>query len=659
MIFGVDYYPEQWTEKDYDEDISYMKDLGFSTVRLAEFAWAMFEPKEGKFDFSFFDKIIDKFHKANFQVILGTPTATFPPWLYKKYPDIVQVTKNGIVRIIGTRRQASFHSDNYLKAADRIVTALAKHYGTHPAVVGWQIDNEPGHEGSDLDYSANSLKKFREWLKAKYKTIQNLNESWGNRFWGVLYSSFEEIPIPGAHLASGFNPIMLQDFYRFNSDALVSFIQRQATILKKYTKNQFITTNLFPSPFLAITDMTELAKYLDFVSWDNYPVWGNMLEPHPYQMVAGTHEYIRGLKNKNFTIMEQISGFQGHDLLGYLPVPGQLSCWLVQAIAHGADRVIFFRYRTARFGQEQLCYGIFDHDKKPTERYYELKNTISVIQRYADDFVYEPVPAQVAILHDIENRRNLLHQPITEGLRKEFGFASVGYDYEFFTWFACVNALNVPTHVLPTSSANLKDYKVILLPLYWMIDTNFVSKLKEFVAEGGILVLGYRSGIKDLKGWMLDDTPPGPFKDLAGVEVRRFEALGNSEVKLRKGWFPLKGSKIAEIIEPKTAEVLAVYSDKQKFYKGMPAITKNYYGKGIVYYLGTSLGVKSLAYLYTRVLKQANLKYELFSLGLEKIYRTGKLKDYEILINHSNKNKWYKFKKIPPYSFQIIPKDKI
>ncbi|MCX8000212.1 MAG: beta-galactosidase, partial [Leptospiraceae bacterium] len=270
MIFGVDYYPEQWTEKDWDEDISYMKDLGFSTVRLAEFAWAMFEPKEGKFDFSFFDKIIDKFHKSNFQVILGTPTATFPPWLYRKYPDIVQVTKNGIVRVIGTRRQASFHSDNYLKAADRIVTALAKHYGTHPAVVGWQIDNEPGHEGSDLDYSANSLKKFREWLKVKYKTIQNLNESWGNRFWGVLYSSFEEIPIPGAHLASGFNPIMLQDFYRFNSDALVSFIQRQATILRKYTKNQFITTNLFPSPFLAITDMTELAKYLDFVSWDNY-----------------------------------------------------------------------------------------------------------------------------------------------------------------------------------------------------------------------------------------------------------------------------------------------------------------------------------------------------------------------------------------------------
>ena len=468
MIFGVDYYPEQWTEKDWDEDLNLMKEMGLSSVRLAEFAWGIMEPKEGKFEFSLFDQILDKIHKLGMTAILGTPTATFPPWLYKKHPEIVQTSKDGIIRIIGTRRQASFSSPAFRKATERIVTAMAKHFGNHPAVVGWQIDNEPGHEGSDQDYSKLAEINFRKWLKSKYKILSTLNKRWGNVFWGVMYSDWNQIPLPGAHVASNFNPAMIQDYYRFQSDELVSYIKIQTDIVRKYSKNRRITTNLYPSPFLPVTDMYELFKTLDYVSWDNYPVWGNQQEPYPHPLVSATLQYSRGLKNDAFTVMEQFSGVQGHDTLGYLPPPGQIGLWLTQAIVNGANQVYFFRYRTARFGQEQLCYGILDHGKKKTHKYYELKRTIEELRDFADDIKDSPYPAQVALLHDVENSRNYKHQPLSDGLKFDpVPFARVGYDIELATWFAGSNVLNVNTHSLPIeANVDWSKYKVLSLPLY-------------------------------------------------------------------------------------------------------------------------------------------------------------------------------------------------
>jgi beta-galactosidase len=654
MQFGADYYPEQWTEKDWDEDLSIMKNMGLSVVRIAEFAWSMFEPREGKYEFHFFDNIINKAYKAGMQIILGTPTATFPPWLFKKYPDIVQVSKEGIQRIIGTRRCASFSSIKYLQASEKIVTQLAKRYGNHPAVIGWQIDNEPGHEGSDIDYSKNSEINFRKWLKQKYSNIKNLNDSWGGSFWGIIYNDFDEIPVPASHLACNFNPSMIQDFYRFNSDTLISFIEMQIAIIKKFTKNQFITTNLFPSPFLAVTDMARLSQNLDFVAWDNYPVWGSQTEPYPHPFISGGHEYIRGLKNKNFTVMEQISGFQGHDVLGYLPPPGQISLWVMQAIAHGAERIIFFRYRTARFGQEQLCYGILDHNKKITDRYIELQHTIATIQQYVDDFVHEEVPADALILHDIDNVRNLKHQPISEGLiYKATSYANVGYDFEFFTWYSGLNILNIPTHIRPSVTEDLSKYKLIVLPIYFMTDETLIEKLEDYVGNGGTLVLGYRSGIKNKDGWMIDDIVPGPFRFLAGVEIKQFDVLGNTSTKIKMGLYNGEARKICEILEPTTARVIARYNDKNKFYNGQAAITLNKYQKGSVYYVGASLEPAMFVKFFMKVAKRANIKTKFRGRNVEIIKRNGKIFDYEISMNHSSKSVWAGFYRLKPFEFKI------
>jgi beta-galactosidase len=532
---------------------------------------------------------------------------------------------------------------------------MAKHYAGHPAIVGWQIDNEPGHEGSDQDYSQMALVNFRKWLENKYQSLDSLNKRWGNVFWGVIYSDWSEISLPGAHVASNFNPAMIQDYYRFQSDELVSYIKLQADIIRTYSKNIPITTNLYPSPFLPVTDMYEMSKSLDYVSWDNYPVWGNQREPYPHPLVSATLQYTRGLKNKAFTVMEQFSGMQGHDTLGYLPPPGQIGLWLTQAVVNGADQIYFFRYRTARFGQEQLCYGILDHGKKKTHKFYELKDTIQKIKEFAEDVERVPYEAEVALLHDIENSRNYKHQPLSDGLKFDpVPFARVGYDIEVATWFAGTNVLNVNTHSLPIhADIDWSSYKVISLPLYTMFDERTVEKLKQYVEKGGTLVLGYRAGIKDQDHWMVEEPVPGKFLSIAGVEVYQFEAIGNEEVSVRMGVFPLKAKKFCEVIELTSAKVVARYSDSNKFYKGKPAITVNSFGKGKVYYVGTSLDPASFVLFYRKVLKEASVTFHFLGKTIERHHRSGKNYDYRITMNHSNKTKWLGFSLLKPYEFRI------
>ncbi len=657
LLFGADYYPEQWTPGDLDEDIRIMRDMGLTSVRLAEFAWALMEPKPGKFDFSYFERVIDRLGEGGLSVILGTPTATFPPWLAKKYPDILQ-ERVGIKRIIGTRRQACFASTNFRKASEKIVTAMAKKFGKHPNVIAWQIDNEIGHEGSDLDHSPTSAKAVRAWTQRKYTNITAVNDRWGASFWGIVYNSFDEIPAPGRHVQSGFNPSMLLDYARFHSDTILDYVGMQVKILRKLSPNRALTTNLYPSPFLPVTDMSAMAEMLDYMAWDNYPVWGEMEAPYPHPLVSYLLEYVRGLKDAPYTVMEQICGFQGHQFLGYLPAPGQTAMWLHHAMAHGANNVYFFRYRTARFGQEQLCYGLLDHDKELTRRSLELSDAMQTLHIEAADFADQPVPADVVLVHDIDNARNLKIQPISKGLQfAPVPYADVGYDIELGTWFSGMNVLNVNTHVRPAAQVDLSNYKVALLPLYWLTDPDFVLHVEAFVRGGGVRLLGYRAGLKDERGWMCDTQVPGVFREIAGVRVREFEGVGEQQVKLRFRLLPGKGSKICEIVEPlpgADVDIVARYTDSRKFYQGKAAITRHRYGRGYVYYVGTSLTPESNILLYRRALRDAGVPFRFYGSEVERVERTGKSgQKYEVLIIHSRKVKFAGLRRLQPFETRI------
>ena len=655
MIFGVDYYPEQWNEKDWREDLKLIKELGAEIVRLCEFAWILFEPKPKEYDFSFFDSILDLMDEFSLKAIIGTPTATFPSHLCSQYPDIGALSADGIRKGMGNRRSASLSSKEYLKAVSDLVTQMAIHYGNRSTVIGWQIDNELGHEGSDLDFSQNSEKKFKKWLKCKYGSIENLNTLWGNIFWGQNFTSFDEIPLPRKTSSTGFNPALIQDFYRFNSDVHIEFIKIQKNCLCKYIKNQFITTNLYPTPFGNILDMTEIFKNLDFVSYDNYPVWGEQKKPQHYSTVSAYLQYVRGLKNRNFTIMEEITGIQGHTSLGYLPPPGQISIWIAQCIANGAEKILFFRYRTARFGQEQLCYGILDHDKKITSRYIEIQKTIKKLKIETINFIKSNYEASICVVHSIENNRSYKHQPILSSLsNKVNSFLDTGYDDEIFKYFEPFPHLGINCHVLPEKSLIPKNYKLVILPLYSMVDENLYDIIDKYVAGGGNLLLTYRTGFKNRDGWAYEDTIPGPFKYLAGVEIREFDCLDKKDlVSLKMNFKTLYGSKICELLNPTTARPLAFYKDKNKFYKNLPAITENIFHKGKVFYLGTSLTNISLIYFYKYILKRIGISYLNLPENLELIHRKALHKNYFFYLNHSNKKIFYDFKIFHPFEFRI------
>jgi len=657
---GVDYYPEQWDRSVWDADASRMQQMGIQVVRIMEFAWALLEPEEKHYDFSLFDDAIAVLARHGLQVVLGTPTATFPAWLYDKDPDLVQIHPSGSKRIFGARRQPCFNSPTYFKAAKRLVATLAEHYADSPVVVGWQIDNEIGHEGSDRCVCNNCRKAWHKWLEAKYGDISALNQAWGTVFWGTTLSTFKQAPMPVPQVSSGFNPALLLDYDRFCSDSAVRFVQMQVEVLRqRLPAHMWLSTNLYPTPPATAIDLQDLAALLDFVGFDNYPVWGEQDAPLPYYYTSMMLSFIRGLKpDKPFTIFEQFTGMQAHTTLGHLPPDEQVTLWTNQAIARGADQIFYFRWRTAAFGQEQLCYGLFDTDNAPTSRARKLAENWQRNGTEFSAFASQPVPADVCLLYDKDNARLIRHQPLSTGLvYSPAPFMQVGYDLELARHYAPFVLFNVNADVQSVRAVDLDRYKVISLPLYQMADPDFVQRLDEWVRAGGTLILGWRAGARTLENKNIETPLPGVFSQLAGVQVRRFESLNHTKVGIRMGIIPTQGEVWADILEPTTAQPLAYYSDRRKHYSGAPCITRNQVGKGAVYYLGTSPAAVGLLLLYRRILKGAGLHPQFHGEGVEVIQRVDDLgRPLEILLNHTPQTRLVRGHRLPGWGMRILRK---
>ena len=317
MIFGVDYYPEHWDKSEWENQARLMREGGFNTVRIGEFAWALIEKREGEFDFTLFDEAIEVLKKEEIKVILCTPTAAPPKWLSDKY-DILQRDKYGREKGWGSRRESCANNPYYIEKSKIIVEKMAEHYADNPDVIAWQIDNEFGCHGSTRCYCEHCRKSFSEWLKVRYGSIDELNDKWGNVFWSLNYSSFDDVILPAYNSCEGtfgntmsHNPALDLEFRRFSSDSWVRYQKMQADILRKYTSVP-VTHNLM-GHFSDISAY-DLAADLDFVSWDNYPdnQWGTS----EYEYVSMAHENMRGAKDKNFVVMEEQAGPAGWDVLG-------------------------------------------------------------------------------------------------------------------------------------------------------------------------------------------------------------------------------------------------------------------------------------------------------------------------------------------------------
>ena len=647
MLLGVDYYPEQWDISIMEEDLANIKELGSNVIRIGEFAWHLMEKEEGKYDFSFFDTVIKKANEYGLKVIFGTPTATIPAWLVKKYPEILSEFENGEKRTFGGRHIYCFNSEVFYKYSEKIIRELANHYKDEKNIVAWQIDNEFGHEGSDECYCPKCHRAFQEFLRNKFNnSIDELNKTYGTTFWSQEYNSFEEIPVPKKTITTH-NPALRLDWERFRSKSIVDYSNFQVELLKSIIPDCVVIHD-FPGGGLdKHVDYSKVAQKLNVVAFNNYPVWGGQKEPIPPHEIAFGLDYIRGLKRENFWITEAIMGAQGHDITGFLPRPNQAKMWSCQGMARGCSSLIYFRYRGATKGAEQFCYGILDADNKKRRKFYEVKDFFHNIIKY-EDILEQPIKSKVAMVYDYDSLASfrIQKQSILLDCHQEMKkFYKPFYDS------------NIMVDII-SEDKDFSEYKILILPVMIIWKKELTEKVKEFAKNGGIVVMTYRTAVKDIDNNLtLGEMLPVGYNDFVGAYVEEIESLQeyNSLDLEGKGFFngiKGKGGVFRDMLVSKGAEVLFRYNDK--FYDTFSAVTKNSYGKGKVYYIGCSPEEAILKLIVDDILNSAELQKTLSPDNVEIVVRGNGDKQIKIYINHNDYEVKVENTCLKPFEYKII-----
>lgn len=647
MLLGVDYYPEQWDISIMEEDLANIKELGSNVIRIGEFAWHLMEKEEGKYDFSFFDTVIKKANEYGLKVIFGTPTATIPAWLVKKYPEILSEFENGEKRTFGGRHIYCFNSEVFYKYSEKIIRELANHYKDEKNIVAWQIDNEFGHEGSDECYCPKCHRAFQEFLRNKFNnSIDELNKTYGTTFWSQEYNSFEEIPVPKKTITTH-NPALRLDWERFRSKSIVDYSNFQVELLKSIIPDCVVIHD-FPGGGLdKHVDYSKVAQKLNVVAFNNYPVWGGQKEPIPPHEIAFGLDYIRGLKRENFWITEAIMGAQGHDITGFLPRPNQAKMWSCQGMARGCSSLIYFRYRGATKGAEQFCYGILDADNKKRRKFYEVKDFFHNIIKY-EDILEQPIKSKVAIVYDYDSLASfrIQKQSILLDCHQEMKkFYKPFYDS------------NIMVDII-SEDKDFSEYKILILPVMIIWKRELTEKVKEFAKNGGIVVMTYRTAVKDIDNNLtLGEMLPVGYNDFVGAYVEEIESLQeyNSLDLEGEGIFngiKGKGGVFRDMLVSKGAEVLFRYNDK--FYDTFSAVTKNSYGKGKVYYIGCSPEEAILKLIVDDILNSAELQKTLSPDNVEIVVRGNRDKQIKIYINHNDYEVKMENICLKPFEYKII-----
>jgi beta-galactosidase len=638
LLFGVDYYPDQTPETLWEEDARMIAEVGFTNVRIAEFAWALMEPSEGKFEFDWLRRAVEILRKRNISVILGTPSAAPPPWLTVHYPDVVEVTAQGERLRPGGRRFTCPTNQTYRRLSLAIASEMARAFADAPGVIGWQIDNELTLSPSPRCYCNFCQAGFQTWLHAKYGSLENLNRQWGTVFWSQTYTDFSQIPVP---LPSGAdpNPGLALDYDRYQSHANTSFLEEQLGMLRKLCPKHFVTTNNVGLPLDTI-DLRSLYGKLDFVAFDNYPGFfethlrqrgqsGSLMSDVIPTSVGLGHDFARSIHgNKPFMIMEEQVGKAGQPTFSPQPEKGQIRLWTYQAVAHGAMGVNYFRWDTATFGAEEYWHGMLNHDRSKSPAFDEIRQTVKELKALGPEILNSEYVAGTALLFDYDCSWAIKIQP---------GHYALKYVDQVISWYGAISPSHTGIDVISPGD-DLGKYKIVFAPVVYVLSEDQASRIRSYVQNGGVFVTNFRLGVKNEYSQIVQTPLPGPLRDVMGVTVEDYVPIysGKQGVKFSSVLSGPDGECgiWADILQPSKAEVLGTYTSGS--YAGRPAVTMNNFGKGKAIYIGADLTAPSLSRVLEKLATSTGVKPPLdVPPGVELTVRKAGAKQWIFLLNHT------------------------
>jgi beta-galactosidase len=646
IIFGGDYFPEQWPQEMWKEDIRLMKQANVNMVSVGIFSWALIQPDENTFTFDGLDKIMDMLAANNIDVCLGTATAAQPNWLTRKYDDILFVRENGEQVPYGSRQTYCVNSPSYRKAIRRLAQEMATHYKGHKALALWHINNEYANKNS-MCFCKNCEKAFRVWLQKKYGTIENLNEMWGTVFWSEKYSCWEEINTPRAS-AGGRNATKLLDYKRFLSESFFTLYLEEYNVIRPITPDVPITTN-FEGDWSKF-DHYLFRNHMDVVSFNIYPDPGN---PDARKWAALRHTMMRSLLGKPFMVMEQAPSQVDWYPVNIPKPPGLMRLWSYQALAHGSDSVMYFQWRASKKGAEKYHSGMVPHFGENSRVFKEISALGNELKK-AKDVVGSNVDSKVAILLDndswwaVDNpyghgTKSLDNEVFWSANGQPFPTVLVSYFGELEYYFNAFYDLNIPVDVIPINY-DFSKYKIIVAPLLHMVKPGFKEAVESFVKKGGTFITTYFAGVIDESVGVFLGGYLGPLKDVLGVKVEEFNPLppgGKNSMKMSgaiKGFKKKYSCSIwCDAAHTTSAKTLAAFADG--FYAGSPAFTENQFGNGKAYYIATRPDKNFMRDFLLKVTDAQDIKTTKLPEGVELVVRSNSSQNYIFYLNHNQTQK--------------------
>ena len=626
ILYGGDYNPEQWPEDTWEEDMRLLKLAHIDVVTLNVFSWAALQPDEETYCFDKLDKIMELVTRHGMKICLATSTGAHPAWMARKHPDILRTEFNGMKRKFGSRHNSCPNSPTYHKYAVALATKLAERYKSYDNIVAWHISNEFGGEC----YCENCEKAFRKWLQKKYKTIDAVNAAWDTAFWGHTFYDFDDIVVPNMlseHYTENhttFQGISL-DYRRFNSESILNCYRMEYDAIHAITPDIPITTNLMGN--YQSLDYQMWAKYMDFISWDNYPS-----NDDSYAKIAMAHDLMRGVKQgKPFALMEQTPSVTNWLSYNALKRPGVMRLWSYQAVAHGADTVMFFQMRRSIGACEKYHGAVIDHvGNENTRVFREIAALGKELEEIGDLTLGGRTKAKIGLLFDWDNWWALEY---STGPSCELRYLT-----EFGRYYEALRKRNYDVDIIGAED-ELEPYSVVIAPVLYMVKGDYDEKIRSFTQKGGTFVTTFFSGIVQENDLVTLGGYPGKLRDIMGIWVEEIDALPNGE----ENAFTYEGENypaklLCDIIHTEGAEALSAY--EKDFYAGSPVFTVNSYGKGKAYYIGTASNEAFYQKLLTEICENAGVKPVLKTPELVEVTsRENEKGKYLFVLNHAEEEK--------------------